>query len=946
MSKKLYRKTTKNNQPKLDELAAFNSDCTFSDSAVLGYDASDESIKPLTTIDNFEVNNLTVHYNATLEGPVTACCCITTPAATITDLSATCGSITDLSATNITNSCTITTENVDVCNCVNVACDVNIGGNLYVCGTEYITDIEQVKSCCDKVLLRDGAVSGLAVGCLSGIEVNKYDGTNNTCVGVDNCGTLRVGDAGTCLEPVLTRDESSNMTDGLPLTWDATNVRAVTSDDAVVKYESLALPSEPVNKFYGITESKTVSNMKLKKFALTYFELSNGTYVPKSNVVSTSITIGSNTDLNIVTISSDFTSVNGSITTTKDSLLTGTVNLKKFYIGETANCKYYDVGYGDGSGSGVVIDPTVSNCQYNLVVTDGDDLFCASPTYNTSDGVLRSTAFSSNNATSKFIANFNCAKITDSCCCVCAGVENTTALLHSQVPGYPNEVSCIAADCKNIYLCANTSTNAYSCACFNGGNGYVNLHAHSGASDSELRLNSGETVLYSHNYVSSGNDSCDIYSSISLNRGVASVYADGFNVCSSVVCFTGLPTTTCSDTLDYTIVGTDCNGVTKKLEGLIYDPVTCKICGMSSDEISNSKLCQEGSTCICYCSCVKAYDFGDVTMYACCCDLGTDCTSKGCASLSWDHFSVYCVPICQRDRSVDSGASTCTVLGNGCNFFNSENGLGGRAFSDVLSWPLCICEGLTCRCNGCFCSELSRIECICQSCGCAIRCLSATQREYSGPNYYNNCSYICQYGPYIKSFAQCQVSEGCYCSCLMVTGTSIEGYVCDNPHNVSSCLVIGNNSICIDSWTINISNNQLTVEGLVNLHDELHVSNGAYLGDIGDVCIFDRCGCDVFCSYRGDLIIYGLDYRNGGYTSNTSCIQMLDDTIKLYRNSEVGLFGMEINRCFDTVSFKSSPASCAISFSNGNTISTTAACLKLDNVVCAPIICTQIICLA
>ena len=55
MSKKLYRKTTKNNQPKLDELAAFNSDCTFSDSAVLGYDASDESIKPLTSIDNFEV---------------------------------------------------------------------------------------------------------------------------------------------------------------------------------------------------------------------------------------------------------------------------------------------------------------------------------------------------------------------------------------------------------------------------------------------------------------------------------------------------------------------------------------------------------------------------------------------------------------------------------------------------------------------------------------------------------------------------------------------------------------------------------------------------------------------------------------------------------------------------------------------------------------------------
>lgn len=218
MSKKLYRKTTKNNQSKLDELAAFNSDCTFSDNAVLSYDASDESIKPLTSIDNFEINNLTVHCNTILEGPVTACCCITFPAATITNLS----------TTNITNSCTITTENIDVCNCVNVACDVNIGGNLYVCGTEYITDIEQVQSCCDRILLRDGAISGLAAGCLSGIEVNKYDGTNNTCIGVDNCGILRIGDAGTCLEPVLTRNESGNLSDKALLQWDANYKRADT----------------------------------------------------------------------------------------------------------------------------------------------------------------------------------------------------------------------------------------------------------------------------------------------------------------------------------------------------------------------------------------------------------------------------------------------------------------------------------------------------------------------------------------------------------------------------------------------------------------------------------------------------------------------------------------------------------------------------------------------
>ena len=571
MSKKLYRKTTKNNQPKLDELAAFNSDCTFSDGSVLGYDASDDSIKPLSSVDNFEVNNLTVHCNTTLEGPVTACSCITAPSATITDLSSTCADISQINSDTICNACAITTENIDVCTCVNVGCNVNIGGNLYVCGTEYITDIEQVQSCCDKILLRDGAVSGLAVGCLSGLEVNKYDGTNNTCIGVDNCGTLRVGDSGTCLEPVMTRNEASCMDDDLPLVWDATNTRAITSDDAVVKYESTALPGEPVNKLYGITETESISNMKLKKFALQYFELSNGNYVPKANIISTLITIGSNTDLNIVTISSDFTTVNGTITTTKDSLLTGNVNIKKFYIGETANCKYYDVGSGDGSGSGVTIDTALSNCEYKLALTDGDDLFCSSPTYDTTTYTLRANSFSSYGSCGKFSADYNCAKITNSCGCVCVGVENTTALLHSQIPGHPYESSCIAADCKNMYLCANTSTNAYSCACFNGGDGHINLHAHGGANDSELRLYSGSTTLYSHNY-SSG--SGDVYSSISLDRGVASVAANGFNVNSSVVCFTGLPTTTCSDALCYNIIGSDCNGVTKKLEGICYDPST------------------------------------------------------------------------------------------------------------------------------------------------------------------------------------------------------------------------------------------------------------------------------------------------------------------------------------------------------------------------------------
>lgn len=745
MSKKLYRKTTKNNQPKLDELAAFNSDCTFSDSAVLGYDASDASIKPLTSIDNFEVNNLTVHCNTTLEGPITACCCITVPSATITDLSATCGNITNLSTTNITNSCTITTENVDVCNCVNVACDVNIGGNLYVCGTEYITDIEQVKSCCDKILLRDGAVSGLAVGCLSGIEVNKYDGTNNTCVGVDNCGTLRVGDAGTCLEPVLTRDEASNMTDGLPLTWDATNVRAVTSDNAVVKYESSALPNEPVNKLYGITESKTVSNMKLKKFALTYFELSNGTYVPKSNITSTSITIDSNTDLNIVTISSDFTSVNGSITTTKDSLLTGTVNLKKFYIGETANCKYYDVGSGDGSGTIIDInDNSSSSCEFNILQTCEDDLYCSSRL--------------------KYIPSTNtlCASNIDGnrlykCVYLCAGCYDKVGL-------------CISEDYNKFSL--NSWIDGYSTGCkkpigirttCTAGN-YRQLEV--GQWDTGVAGNFG--LCHGIAITSNTVDLCSITNTSIRGFGYSTFFGNKI-ICSNIPS----PTYGCCPTVH--AITTDC-----QVCGATVEPGRLMVCcgtdgwkkyliegEGASNEIKASYLCDTGTSCICYCSSAKAQDSGVVEMHAYCCEVGSNNPLEGCASLGWDGFHVSCVPFCQSDGSyVDY---SCAIIGCGYNIWESQN--------PSICAPDCV-RTFRCGTLGHIIDSVREVAGSCFCCGawttlCDIYKYEIVSMDCS--DGHECCVQVCV-NPY-KFSVQAYCGDDCYCTCFCVNQNCIVGSV-------------------------------------------------------------------------------------------------------------------------------------------------------------------------
>ena len=352
-----------------------------------------------------------------------------------------------------------------------VAGKTHISGDLYVDGTTHYVDTETSTIQDDTLVLRTNAQTGLGYDKVSGIVVNKYNGTDSISMVTDCTGTMRVGTGvgtDTCypaicfnnddkkwyvndvetsvsgnltswatktendpyteytdavftainltsLEPVLTRAETSDLTDELPLVWDATNTKAITSDEAVVKYESTALPNEPVNKLYGITESVSITNMKLKELALKYFELSGNNYVPKANTLSTSVTIGSDTNVNITTISSDFTTVNGTITTTKSSLLTGTVNLKKFYIGETSNCKYYDVGSGDGSGSGVTIDAALSNCEYKLALTDGDDLFCSSPTYNTFNSTL-----TTNNSKVTCCAHFGSSSNYSEFGCSCA----------------------------------------------------------------------------------------------------------------------------------------------------------------------------------------------------------------------------------------------------------------------------------------------------------------------------------------------------------------------------------------------------------------------------------------------------------------------------------------------------------------------------------------------
>lgn len=112
-------------------------------------------------------------------------------------------------------------------NDVDVGGDLRVTGDIIQQGSSYETHAEQIYTTKDYIYMREGAISGLSPGDYSGFEVIKYDGTNDGRLVIDNDGVARVGDVGD-EQPLLTRDESVDLTDGDSLVWDATNQKAVT----------------------------------------------------------------------------------------------------------------------------------------------------------------------------------------------------------------------------------------------------------------------------------------------------------------------------------------------------------------------------------------------------------------------------------------------------------------------------------------------------------------------------------------------------------------------------------------------------------------------------------------------------------------------------------------------------------------------------------------------
>lgn len=85
--------------------------------------------------------------------------------------------------------------------------NVTVGGDLFVQGTGYETELETLLIKDNELVLRDGAVAGLASGEYAGFTFKLYDGTNDGQLVVGNDGYARVGDLGS-LQILATRQDT------------------------------------------------------------------------------------------------------------------------------------------------------------------------------------------------------------------------------------------------------------------------------------------------------------------------------------------------------------------------------------------------------------------------------------------------------------------------------------------------------------------------------------------------------------------------------------------------------------------------------------------------------------------------------------------------------------------------------------------------------------------
>lgn len=165
--------------------------------------------------------------------------------------------------------------------------NLNIQGNIVQNGQAYETHAEKVYTTNDYIILRDGAEAGLAVGEYSGLEYIKYDGTNNGRLVIDNTGTARVGDIND-EQPLLTRDEKANLSNGTVLIWDDTTNKAIKASkkgsNTLPVYVNVEGNLEPIESYEGNSATSTKAEQDSEGQQIT------STYIKEIAITGTDLT--------------------------------------------------------------------------------------------------------------------------------------------------------------------------------------------------------------------------------------------------------------------------------------------------------------------------------------------------------------------------------------------------------------------------------------------------------------------------------------------------------------------------------------------------------------------------------------------------------------------------------------------------------------------------------
>ena len=191
--------------------------------------------------------------------------------------------------------------------------DLVVEGNIIQQGAAYETHAEQLYSTKDVLIMREGAVTGLATNELSGFRIFKYNGTDNLFFGADANGIARVGDENGTLQALATREDTplnggfAQWNESLER-FDTVNLNAIyytktETDNLLVDKEPAFTKNTAFNKNFGtaagtVAEGNhnhdsryyTESEIDTKFGALPWRSVTNGIYYASGKVgVGTSL---------------------------------------------------------------------------------------------------------------------------------------------------------------------------------------------------------------------------------------------------------------------------------------------------------------------------------------------------------------------------------------------------------------------------------------------------------------------------------------------------------------------------------------------------------------------------------------------------------------------------------------------------------------------------------